>query len=267
MSRSKIAATARQANLLIFASLPEDIRVAASLRFLTRLAFSQESATLLGVQALYAMAQAGIIGSVFETPMAEVTEMVKKRSPKLTKLGTAFGKALLNKGLKKYKDDITNLNGETLESVVALGVVEQLLKNNPLKSGMSVPQVVVFLQNAVWMQASTEARSPEFQLDRYKGVEEKTQNLDEFMSNPRNWDRLPGMDLQKILTKIKDDPKMQDAEGTPRVFQYLIGMSKGFSDKAIAQSMGLNREALKAWLHAPARWGALQKHLRPLLGA
>lgn len=238
--------------------MPHEIRLATTLRFLSRLAYSKGDALTLGLVAVHAMARADVQGRLFETPMEEVQELVKKRSSSaLNKLGQSLGTALLKKGLQKY-------NNPNLQEQVIQSVTDKLLMDNPIKRGMDVPQVVNFLSRMIWMEASTVSRSKEFQIKRDQSM--TSEDVDEFMSNPRNWARLPGTDLKRVLDKIKRDPVMKDSEGNPRMYQFISGLAQGLSARAIAQSMGFHDHSpLLKWVRDKGRMDRVKDYLEPLL--
>lgn len=258
MSRTKLASEARKASRQIFASMPHEIRLATTLRFLSRLAYSTGDALTLGLMAIHAMARADVQGRLFETPMEEVQALVKRRGGSaLNKLGQSLGTLLLKKGLQKYKNP-------AIQELVIQTVTDKLLSDNPIKRGMDVPQVVNFLTKMIWMEASTISRSKEFQTKRDMSMTHE--DVDEFMSNPRNWARLPGTDLKRILDKIKRDPLMKDDKGNPRMLQFISGLAQGLSVRSIAQSMGFHDHApLLKWVRDKGRMDRVKDYLEPLL--
>jgi hypothetical protein len=261
MSRSKLASEARTLGRAIFASLPFHIRAAAVFRALTKIAFQAGDETTVGLVALKAMLDADVVESkpgegLFGADLEELKENYRRKPSAVVRTAEKLGTLLLKKGLNRYR------NADDIHEVAIQKFVDGLLSSNPLNRGVKVGQAINFLVKRLWMEASTASRSSEFSTkERRKSVEDMTSILED----PSSWREIFGMDLRKVLDRIKRDPAFQGPQGEPRMYQYLVGKIEGRTDRAIAEALGLKATALHNWVNHSDRQRALRKHLEPLL--
>lgn len=250
MGRLKLAGQAKRLGRQIYASTPHHMRMAAVLH---KVAFGSDT-TSLGLAVLHAMVQAGVEGDVSGTPLDEIATLIKRGGSKVYKVADHLANILIKKSLGKYHG--------TIRDEAISKVTDNLFSQNPLRRGSSVAEAISYISKALWMAAS--------KLHRSRGQDLKMQRhapnmVDNFMSNPRLWAKIPESALQPVYRELQKNPIFQGDDGSPRMYLYLSGLADGLSERAIAEQLGMSSQAMSKWIAHPTRQRALKKAVAPLL--
>lgn len=251
-TRLKLAAEAESLSRSIFASLPFNVRAAASISEVIKLAFGTESYTL-GLAALQAMAEAGVTGTLFKTvDMDEVREYLSRnQASPLTNIINKLGNVLF-KELKK------TLNPQAQEEAFNR-VVDQLISGRSGLNAVDVSSAMSYLKTLVARKGKDVSQLKDFKTRVNPGKLDVSQLSGSLLRS------LPTRVWKETLRRLGNDPDFLDAEGKPRMKIILDGLMAGKPMATIARDeLKVDPKTLAEWFKAPARQRKLRKVLEPL---
>jgi hypothetical protein len=260
MSFDRIASLAVIAQRKIFASLPEEVKLASILIALASSEDLTESdVESLGLAALLAFKRSGIGGELFGQDL-DSSIYPGVSATRLSPAAKAVAKSVSRALIKSIK---------TLPSFVKAHAVENMtmdLFKTSLDKTKSPRQALVYLQTMLSNQGANSRRTlSRSKLDRTQvKPEEIVENL---FSKPSSWRALPPKLLKDLLFALKNDsalnPPGLNPSGYDRIMAYVRGSQKGESISAISRTLGMSQQAFEKWL--AGKLPALRKLMTPLL--
>lgn len=252
--RLKLANEAKTLSRRIFASLPFNVRAAASISQIVKLAFGSDASTM-GYAALKLMADAGVQGVLFRggKDMDEVRELLsqKKLAP-LSRVIDQLGRTLLG--------PMSKLDDETRDMVVDRLLTQFLSGSVPLKA-VNIPQAMHYLNLKV---KGVIKDIVELRLKRPRQERSEKLDLSQLSGSPL-LRSIPTKVWQEVLRRLGNDPDFLGPEGEPRMRIILDGLMDGRPLNDIATNeLDMEYKALYKWFQKPGRQKKLRQVLAPL---
>lgn len=218
----------------LIASTDPNGQSALDFRVIYKMAFDQGDLVSLGLIAIHSLVYAGAQGSILNTPMDVVNELVKAKSSQLNGLALKLGKGLVKHlhTRPEVEDEVINTSLKKIHTSR-----ETLRKNLTVKEGVAFFQMI--LMNSLRDVLKSKKEISKKRVD--------VEDIDTII-NHNEWDKIPKFDLTEFLDAIDDDPDMWGDDGLPRMSVYIQGIANEKTDRQIAEVLHISPPGLKQWV-------------------